>query len=160
MVKDALGNKIIIGAKYGYASSVNGIPTVVIGVANVCKNELKVTLKSVQKRSGIYGEIKGGFESQAKSVTPYACSLFPISEDENDSKWQQIIDYFEDKYNIIFCRNVNYTFKNNQPVLIEHNYKLVKIGMVGEPIFTKECATRLEARQLAIEHAFSLIPLK
>lgn len=61
MAKDALGNPIVIGAKYGYASSVNGIPTVVVGVANLCKNELKVTLREVQRRSGLYGEIEEGF---------------------------------------------------------------------------------------------------
>lgn len=79
MPKDALDNEIVVGNKYGYASSVNGIPTVVLGVASLCKNELKVTLKQVQKRSGLYGEIKEGFTMQEKSVTTYSCTLFPIN---------------------------------------------------------------------------------
>lgn len=79
MPKDALNNEIVVGNKYGYASSINGIPTVVIGVASLCKNDLKVTLKQVQKRSGLYGKIEEGFATQEKSVTTYSCTLFPIN---------------------------------------------------------------------------------
>lgn len=77
--KDALGNEIIFGNKYGCASSVNGIPTVVIGIAKPCKNYLKVVLSLPQKRSGLYGEIKGNFEPQEKASIKYGCSLFPIN---------------------------------------------------------------------------------
>ena len=79
MAKDALGNDIVVGNKYGYASSVNGIPTVVVGVASLCKSELKVTLRQVQRRSGLYGKIEDKFEAQEKSVSPYACTVFPVN---------------------------------------------------------------------------------
>ena len=71
--------------------------------------------------------------------------------------WQQVFDWFEDNHNIIFCRNINYSFKNNNPISISYNYKLVRVGMTGEPIFTEECTTRLKANITAIKKALTHI---
>jgi hypothetical protein len=72
--------------------------------------------------------------------------------------YQQAMEWFDDKYNIIFSRNINYTIKNCDEILhIGHNYKLVRVGMSDKLIWTKECSTRLEAKEEAIKHALTLI---
>ena len=71
--------------------------------------------------------------------------------------WQQAIEWFEDKHNIILSRNVNYSSLNGVLVHVGHNYRLSRVGMVGDPIFTKECPSRIEAASEAIEHALILI---
>jgi len=71
--------------------------------------------------------------------------------------WQQAIDWFEDKHNIILSRNINYSSLNGVLVHVGHNYRLSRVGMVGDPIFTKECPSRIESSSEAIEHALTLL---
>lgn len=71
--------------------------------------------------------------------------------------WQQVIDWLEDHHNIIMSRNVNYTSKNGQLLHVGHNYRLTRVGQMGDPIFTQEMSSRITALEIAIEHALTVI---
>lgn len=76
-MKDAIGNDIIIGQKYGYSMSRNGSIEVVVGTAKKI-NKLKITLDNIKTKRGFYGRIDEDFEVQKNSRSVYGCSLFPI----------------------------------------------------------------------------------
>jgi hypothetical protein len=76
-MKDALGNDIVIGNKYGYSQQSNGSVAVIIGIVEKV-NDLKATLKEVSERRGLYGEIKNDFKPETRKRSVNACHLFPI----------------------------------------------------------------------------------
>jgi hypothetical protein len=76
MANDALGNEVIIGRRYGYATSKNGINEVVTGTALSVK-EKRVTLSGIQESRGVYGEV-GEFVPKDRSRSVHACNVFPI----------------------------------------------------------------------------------
>jgi trehalose-6-phosphatase len=76
-MRDALGNKIVIGNKYGYSQQSSGSVTIVTGFVEKI-NELKVTLVEVSQRRGLYGEIAREFSKENRKRTVNACHLFPI----------------------------------------------------------------------------------
>ena len=75
--KDALGNLIEIGQKYGYSQQSSGSVTIVTGIAEKV-NELKVTLSDVQERRGLWGKIEESFKSETRRRSVNACHLFKI----------------------------------------------------------------------------------
>ena len=77
LAKDALGNSIIIGKLYGYSQQQNGFVTIVIGEVEKITN-LRITLKNVKERSGIYGSINMSFTNQERKRTVNGCHLFPL----------------------------------------------------------------------------------
>jgi len=76
MVKDALGNEIIIGQKYGYTINQNGHIQVIVGTAKSF-NKLKATLENIEESTGIYGE-PGPFKKQDRARSAYGCNMFPV----------------------------------------------------------------------------------
>lgn len=78
MTKDALGNEIVIGQRYGYTICKNGIITVVRGIADSL-SEKKITLKDIEEAFGCYGE-PGEFKPEKRKRSTYGCNLFPIYE--------------------------------------------------------------------------------
>lgn len=75
--QDALGNDIILNQMYGYSSTSNGSIHAVIGIADTFGRG-KVTLKEVQERTGVYGEL-GNFHKQDRKRSVYAAILFPVN---------------------------------------------------------------------------------
>ena len=75
--KDALGNHIEIGQKYGYSQQSSGVVTIVVGTVEKI-NELKVTLTDVEERRGYFGEIKEQFRTETRRRSVNGCHLFKI----------------------------------------------------------------------------------
>ena len=77
MVNDALGNPIVIGRRYGYSISKNGINEVITGTA-LSWSDKRVTLSSIQEARGLYGEV-GEFVAKTRARSVHGCNLFPIN---------------------------------------------------------------------------------
>lgn len=83
MVKDALGNKIIIGEKYGHTSRISGNVEVVIGEAIKAEDD-KILLGNIKRGRGIYsGEIFSLKKIKRKMVSLIPNSVFPIKNEES-----------------------------------------------------------------------------
>ena len=78
MTRDALGNEMILGQKYGYTINSNGYIQVIKGIADSI-GEKKVTLREVEEATGCYGE-PTEFKSITRKRSAYACNMFPIYE--------------------------------------------------------------------------------
>ncbi len=93
MAQDALGKEIVIGIKYGYSQQSSGSVMVVTGIVEKV-NELKVTLKDVEERKGLWGEIKNPFTFEKRKRSVNACHLFPILDAPIVSDWNdmQVVD--------------------------------------------------------------------
>jgi hypothetical protein len=75
---DGAGKEIEIGKRYGYSITQNGCIHSVVGIADKV-TELKVTLRDVEVRSGVYGKISGP-KKEEKKRSIYAASVFQIAE--------------------------------------------------------------------------------
>lgn len=75
--KDALGNEIVMGNKYGYSQSKNGFTLVRIGSASSLTQTGKVTLKNVEAKISLYDdELKT--EEHSDTLTCKPAMLFPV----------------------------------------------------------------------------------
>lgn len=77
--KDALGNPIIVGNVYGYASNHNGYTHIVVGKAkNVNK---KVSLEVISFKRSLYNYApEDETLTHAKTITTRAINLFPVNQ--------------------------------------------------------------------------------
>lgn len=78
-MKDALGNDVVIGNRYGYTTGNNGILRVVVGAA-VKLTEQKVMIKVEKLTTYAYGGLcahQGESVSATRAV--YGCNLFPVA---------------------------------------------------------------------------------
>lgn len=79
MQRDALGNDIIIGKRYGYTTGNNGILRVVIGTVTKL-TEQKTVLKVEKLTTHVYGSLSAAqAESTAETRAVYGCNLFPVT---------------------------------------------------------------------------------
>ena len=74
---DALGNKIVIGNRYGFATSKNGITRVVVGTA-VNMTKTRVSIKVDMVTSHLYGG-EAKIVSSTETISAHACKMFPVS---------------------------------------------------------------------------------
>lgn len=77
-MKDALGNKIIIGGCYGYSTCNNGITRTVIGLV-VNETSKRVTLKVVFAYESLYGNFEMEHCKIHNNVSIYGFRLFPVN---------------------------------------------------------------------------------
>jgi hypothetical protein len=87
-MKDALGNKIIIGNTYGYCQSISGITTIVKGIAEKVNENHRVTISEVEERRGGYGYIKDDFHKEPRKRSVNAIMLFPIQEEKEEKPYR------------------------------------------------------------------------
>ena len=92
--KDALGNEIIIGNRYGYSIDNNGFTTVSVGIANNFNDRgISLKLESVVRGLWLDEPEKKNFKS--KSVTVKCMKLFPvidaIKSGRTDDEWGAIL---------------------------------------------------------------------
>lgn len=79
-MKDALGQSLVIGAKYGYTSTSNGFTNIVVGhLSNI--GAKKCTLRVESRTTYVYGRVS---ESSRHEEHPTSCSvqsfhLFPVA---------------------------------------------------------------------------------
>ena len=78
MTRDALGNEIILGQRYGYTICKNGSITTVNGIADSF-TESKITLRDIVEAEGVYGKLRD-YKPQQRKRSTYGCNLFPIYE--------------------------------------------------------------------------------
>lgn len=76
---DALGNDIIIGAKYGYSSTKDGWSSTVIGIATRFTPSGKVTLENISRKRYLYARSSElwGNEKDKVNINPHI--LFPVN---------------------------------------------------------------------------------
>lgn len=74
---DALGEKIVIGRKYGFTQSGNGVYSNVIGIA-VKETDTRITIEPLRVTHGAYGSLTES-EGLGKKRSVYACILFPVN---------------------------------------------------------------------------------
>ena len=80
---DAIGEPIVLGAKYGYSVHTSGVGKVTIGKATKITKTGKVTLEVLSRKSYLYGEpCEDGPWSRIDSptVSVFSHILFKISE--------------------------------------------------------------------------------
>lgn len=77
-VFDALAKPIVLGNKYGYSTSSNGIGSVVIGVATKITKTGKVTLDVESRRKFCYGKPTDAWREPADTVSVQSYHLFPV----------------------------------------------------------------------------------
>lgn len=92
--KDALGNEIIIGNRYGYSVDNNGFTTVSIGIAsNFNDRGISLKLESVVK--GLWSDEPVKKNIKGNSVTVKCMKLFPVTDpiksDRTDDEWGAIL---------------------------------------------------------------------
>jgi hypothetical protein len=91
---DALGNKLVIGQRYGYSQSNNGITRVVVG-DYVKQNKSSVTLSIVYSHGG-YDYKQEDYNSFTRKVSVRSIILFPCfdykTKDEIDAEVQRELD--------------------------------------------------------------------
>ena len=75
--RDALGNPIIIGNRYGYSTDNSGWTRVVIGIAQK-ETKKGVTLKVVEARRGLYDDPPEPVGTR-QTVNCKAMKLFPVA---------------------------------------------------------------------------------
>lgn len=77
--RDALGNDIVIGQRYGYTTGNNGITRVVVGV--VAKlTEQKAVIKVEKLTTYAYGGLSvAQDQSTASTRAVYGCNIFPVA---------------------------------------------------------------------------------
>lgn len=75
---DALGNELVLGAKYGYSSRDGGWVNTGVGTLESI-GEKRVTLHMTEQRSFLYGEICDRSWSTKPIVTVQSCILFPLT---------------------------------------------------------------------------------
>lgn len=83
-IKDAEGNQIIVGQRYGFTKVTNGITKVTIGTA---KSESKsgkfVTLKEIKFRKGLYGNMEDKWTyALSETVSAYGVNMYRINLDQ------------------------------------------------------------------------------
>lgn len=75
--KDALGNEIVFGEKYGYTGTYDGITIIKIGVAMHFTEKGLLTIDVLQHKRASYND-----EAQEVSIGPKVsvkpCGLFPV----------------------------------------------------------------------------------
>lgn len=76
--KDALGNPIVIGNIYGYASNHNGFTHIVVGKAKNVKK--KVSLEVISFKRSLYNHVpEDETQEHGKTITTRAINLFPVN---------------------------------------------------------------------------------
>ncbi len=75
--KDALGNEIVFGKRYGYCQNSSGLTTITIGIAEKFTNT-GVTLKIESQKSAIYQDEATPQKFEKANVTVKCLNLFPI----------------------------------------------------------------------------------
>lgn len=77
---DALGDPIVIGNRYGYSTSANGIARTVIGEALNFTKGGRVTLKVESLKTFLYGKlIPNGISERAEKISMHSHMIFPVS---------------------------------------------------------------------------------
>lgn len=82
-LQDGAGKPIEIGKRYGYSITQNGCIHSVVGIADNV-TELKVTLRDVEIRSGVYGRISGP-KKETKKRSIYAASVFQLADQNEET---------------------------------------------------------------------------
>lgn len=77
-VFDALAKPIVLGNKYGYSTSANGIGSVVVGTATKITKTGKVTLGVESRRTFCYGKPYESWCEHADTVSVQSYHLFPV----------------------------------------------------------------------------------
>jgi hypothetical protein len=77
-VFDALAKPIVLGNKYGYSTSANGIGSVVVGAATKITKTGKVTLGVESRRTFCYGKPYESWGERADTVSVQSYHLFPV----------------------------------------------------------------------------------
>jgi hypothetical protein len=79
-VTDALGNEVVMGNEYGYASESSGRTRVVTGLASSVTKTGKISLVITSVNTYLYGELSNyKNDTAAPKVSVKGCSLFPIN---------------------------------------------------------------------------------
>lgn len=79
-MKDAIGNKIILGNHYGYARNENGINIVIIGMAIKFTEKGLVTLQVTERKQSIYVAELETIEIGSPTVSVKPMALFPVKQ--------------------------------------------------------------------------------
>lgn len=75
---DALGNEVIVGNRYGFTTSKNGVTRVVVGTAvNKTKTRVTLTVETVVRH--LYGGNAQNEQYATETVSALACKMFPVS---------------------------------------------------------------------------------
>lgn len=77
-MKDALGNEIVLGEKYGYARQDNGFNNVVIGIATKFCEGGSLTLQVIERKRSLYYDELESIEIGSPKVSVKPMQLFPI----------------------------------------------------------------------------------
>ena len=81
--KDALGNEIVIGNKYGYSNSKNGHTTVKLGTARKFTPKGLLTLEVTKHTSAVYMNEAGVpkyAQEVGKTISVKPLMLFPVND--------------------------------------------------------------------------------
>lgn len=75
---DAIGKEIVIGNRYGFTTSKNGVTRVVIGTAvNTTKTRVTIKVETVVRHR--YGGNAQNEQYDTETVSAQACKMFPVS---------------------------------------------------------------------------------
>lgn len=77
-MKDALGNEIVLGEKYGYARQDNGFNIVVIGTAIKFGEKGSLTLQVTERKRSVYLAELESVEIGSPKVSVKPMQVFPI----------------------------------------------------------------------------------
>lgn len=75
---DALGKEVVVGNRYGFTTSKNGVTRVVVGTA-VNKTKTRVTLKVETVVHHLYGGNAQNEQYATETVSAQACKMFPVN---------------------------------------------------------------------------------
>lgn len=75
---DALGQKIVIGQRYGYSQSSNGYTYVKVGIATKQHTNGKTTLRVEQSKKSLYEHPLLDNPISSKTITCKSAGLFPV----------------------------------------------------------------------------------
>lgn len=79
--RDALGNAIVVGNRYGFSTDSNGVTQVTIGTATK-ETEKFVTLQIEVVKRGLYSDLPKPVEQSRKTVNCKAMKLFPVMDNK------------------------------------------------------------------------------
>lgn len=83
MLKDALGNDLVINNWYGYSRNGNGITKIVVGkIKSIKPDAKKVYLHNAIEKRYMDKTGASNFEDKGGGVAISSVSLFPISDDD------------------------------------------------------------------------------
>ena len=78
-MKDALGNDLVMGKKYGYASRSGSWVNTAVGVLENIGVE-KATLHIIERHTFLYGKESDEPWTTGRTVSVQGCMLFPVKD--------------------------------------------------------------------------------